>query len=149
MTEIQFTPERRRGDQPARFGRTGGATVMGPGGIKRQAMTPGEMAAWKLNQALTKHPNFTAEARQQAQNEFVDMPGLRTMNMRVFATTLSFIHDMGELIPDHFKNNVIMPYIEPLLPIDLSTEDRDRLIVRFKAQILIYNRAIKEHRDNF
>lgn len=149
MTEIQFTPERRRGEQQARFGRGGGKMTGMPGGIRRQMMTPNEMAAWKLNQALAKvAENFTADARQQAQNEFVDMPALRTMNMKVLAVTLSFLHDIVNPTPQNFRDEVILPYIERLLPEKLNPQDRQRLILRFKAQILIYIKAIALYRED-
>ena len=111
-------------------------------------MTPNEMAAWKLNQALTHHGNFTAEARQQAQNEFVEMPVLRTMNMKVLAATLSFLQDVIEPTPANFRDEVILPYIDGLLPTNLKAQDRQRLIIRFKAQILIYVKAIRLYRED-
>ena len=148
MAEIQFTAERRRGEQQARFGRGGGRMTGAPGGVRRQMMTPNEMAAWKLNQALTSHGNFTAEARQQAQNEFVEMPVLRTMNMKVLAATLSFLQDVIDPTPANFRDEVILPYIEGLLPTNLKPQDRQRLIIRFKAQILTYVKAIRLYRED-
>jgi len=148
MTEtIQFGPERQRGEQPARFGRgpsqmvgTGGAT----GQITRKNMTPNELAAWKLNQALEKYPDFTEEARRNLQIEFVDMPGLRTMNMKVLAATLSFLNSINnQPSPAAFQDQYILSHINRLLPTkEISNQERRRLIVRFKAQLLIYTRAI-------
>lgn len=140
--EIQFGPERRRGDQAVRFGREG-QTTGGGKGRGRGPLPPNELAAWKLNQALEKHPIFTKEARENIQNRFVDMEGLRTMNMKVLAATLAFMRSVGNITPDKFKDDIIMPNLIPLLPTtEMAPEDYKRLIIRFKAQVLIYYRAI-------
>lgn len=150
---IQFAPERRRGEQQARFGRGPSTMVGGEGGVHRQLtrrhMSPNELAAWKLNQALEKHPAFTEEARQILQNEFVDMPGLRTMNMKVLAATLSFLRAIGNRpTQDTFKDEIILPHINLLLPTkEMEPAERRRLIIRFKAQILIYIQAIEIFRE--
>jgi hypothetical protein len=133
--EIEFGPERLRGEQQARFG-------FGRG---RRVMTPSELAAWRLNQALAKYPEFTREARQSLQDEFIDMTGLRTMNMKVLAAVLSFLNK-NQPIPDNFHNNIIVPYIRQLLPSDLDSDERNRLIIRFKAEMLTYMRAIDRFR---
>lgn len=153
MTEtIQFGPERQRGEQPARFGR-GPSQMVGTGGATRQMtrknMTPNELAAWKLNQALEKYPTFTEEARRNFQIKFVDMPGLRTMNMKVLAATLSFLNSINnQPSPPAFQDQYILPHINLLLPTkEISAEERRRLIVRFKAQLLIYTRAILIFRE--
>lgn len=148
MAEIQFTAERRRGEQQARFGRGGGKMTGTPGGKRRPLMTSKEIAALKLNQALMAYGNFTAAARQQAQDEFVSMEVLPTMNMKVLAATLSFLYDVREPTPANFRDEVILPYIEGLLPANLKAQDRQRLIIRFKAQILTYIRAIQLHRED-
>ncbi len=146
---IQFGPERRRGEQQARFGRGPSQMVGGPGEVHRQLtrrhMTPNELAAWKLNQALQKYPLFTEDARQNLQNEFVDMPGLRTMNMKVLAATLSYLRAIdNKPTPNTFKDKIILPHLNLLLPTgDLTPDERRRLIIRFKAQILIYIQAIE------
>ncbi len=150
---IQFAPERRRGEQQARFGR--GPSQMGGahGDIHRQLtrrhMSPNELASWKLNQALEKYPIFTEDARQNYQNEFVDMPGLRTMNMKVLAATLSFLRSINNKpTPDTFKDNIILPHLNLLLPTkEISPDERKRLIIRFKAQLLIYIQAIEIFRN--
>jgi len=152
--QIQFAPERRRGEQQARFGR--GASQMGGGigGIHRQItrrqMTPNEMAAWDLNRSLEKYPVFTSEARSDIQNEFVRMEGLRTMNMKTLAATLSFLRAVdNQPTPNSFRDEIIGPHISLLLPAgDMNPEDRARLTIRFKAQILIYIRAILNFRQN-
>ena len=148
MTEtIQFGPERQRGDQPARFGR-GPSQMVGTGGATRQItrknMTPNEQAAWNLNQALEKYPDFTEDTRRNLQVEFVDMPGIRTMNMKVLAATLSFLKSVNnQPTPDAFKDEYILPHLSLLLPTkELPDDERRILIVRFKAQLLIYIRAI-------
>ena len=112
-------------------------------------MTPNELAAWKLNQALEKYPNFTKEARENAQNEFVDMPGLRTMNMKLFAATLNFLQSINnQPTPTSFTDEVIIPHMSQLINIEkINQEDTRRLIIRFKAQILMYIRAIQLFRE--
>ena len=147
-TQIQFAPERRKGDEAARFGR-GDAQLGGAGRLNRRHMTPNELAAWKLNQALEKYPNFTKEARENAQNEFVDMPGLRTMNMKLFAATLNFLQSINnQPTPTSFTDEVIIPHMSQLINIEkINQEDTRRLIIRFKAQILMYIRAIQLFRE--
>ena len=147
--QIQFAPERRKGDEAARFGR-GEARLGGAGRLNRRNITPNEMAAWKLNQALEKYPNFTKEAREDAQNEFVDMPGLRTMNMKLFATTLDFLKSINnQPTPDSFRDDVIIPHMSQLVNVEkINQEETRRLIIRFKAQMLMYIRAIQIFRED-
>ena len=151
---VQLEPERRRGNQAARYG-TGQSQMAGTAGfihkqLTRRHMTPNELAAWKLNQALEKYPEFTKEARENAQNEFVNMESLRTMNMKLLAATLSFLRSVKDQpTPESFKDKNILPYMSQLLPIGdkITNEERKRLIVRFKAQILMYIRAIQIFRE--
>lgn len=146
---IQFAPERRKGDQPARFGRGTSRIVGVPGEVQRQLTvkpkTANELASWKLNQSLKKYHTFTEEARQDLQNEFVEMPSLRTMNMKVLAATLSYLRSIGNRpSPATFKDEIILPYLNLLLPTgEMTPDERKRLIIRFKAQILIYIQAIE------
>ena len=151
---IQFEPERRRGEQGARFGR-GPSQMGGTVGtlhkqLTRRHMTPNELAAWKLNQALEKYPEFTRDARENAQNEFVDMPGLRTMNMKLFATTLDFLKSINnQPTPDSFRDDVIIPHMSQLVNVEkINQEETRRLIIRFKAQMLMYIRAIQIFRED-
>jgi len=155
MTEerIQFAPERQRGEQAARFGR-GPSQMVGVSGalykqLTRPHMTPNELAAWKLNQALEKYPEFTKEARENVQNEFVYMPGLRTMNMKLMAATISFLRAIkNNPTPQTFKDEIIVPHMNQLLPVNIVDQDeKRRLIIRFKAQILMYIRAIQIFRN--
>ena len=145
---IQFAPERRKGEQQARFGRGPSQMVGGVGELHRQltrkSRTPNELAAWKLNQSLQKYPIFTEEARQNLQNEFVEMPGLRTMNMKVLAATLSYLNAINNQPSEAtFKDEIILPHLALLLPTtEMAPDEKRRLIIRFKAQILIYIKAI-------
>ena len=146
---IQFAPERRKGEQQARFGQ-GPSQMVGEAGevhrqLTRKHRTPNELAAWKLNQSLQKYPVFTEEARQNLQNEFVEMPGLRTMNMKVLAATLSYLRAIGNKpSQETFIDEIILPHLSLLLPTaELDPDERRRLIIRFKAQILIYIQAIE------
>lgn len=150
---IQFAPERRRGEQAPRFGRGPSQMAGAPGALHKQLtrrhMTPNELASWKLNQALEKYPEFTKEARENAQNEFADMPGLRTMNMKLLAATISFLRSINNQ-PDvnSFKDEIIVPHMKELLPINkVDQSELRRLIIRFKAQMLMYIRAIEIFRS--
>jgi hypothetical protein len=153
MAEIQFTAEPRKGEQQARFGRGPSQMIGGPGELHRQLTrkhrTPNELASWKLNQALSKYHIFTEEARQNFQNEFVEMPSLRTMNMKVLAATLSYLNAVNNKpTPDTFTDEMILPHLTLLLPTnELDPEERKRLIIRFKAQFLIYIQAIEIFRS--
>jgi len=152
MTEIQFGPERRK-EQQARFGRGPSQMVGGAGALHRQLTrkhrTPNELAAWKLNQALQKYPIFTEEARQNLQNEFVEMPALRTMNMKMLAATLAYLRAIdNKPSPATFRDEIIIPHLSLLLPVgEIDPDERRRLIIRFKAQILIYIQAIEIFRQ--
>ena len=152
---IQFAPERRKGTQSARYGRgisqMGGISSVLQKQISRQHMTPNELAAWKLNQALEAYPKFTKDARNNAQSEFVNMPSLRTMNMKLLAATLSFLLEVGgseNITPASFQDEIIIPHIKPLLPNNLNPKELFRLTVRFKAQILMYVIAINNFRES-
>ena len=146
---IQFEPERRKGDQPARFGK-GPSQMIGAAGalqkkLARRHMSPNELAAWKLNQSLEKYPEFTKEARENLQNEFVEMEGLRTMNMKLLAATLSFLNSVqNRPTPASFTDENIIPHLNQLLPTNkVEPDELRRLIIRYKAQILMYIRAIQ------
>lgn len=151
---IQFDPEPRKGDQIARFGKGGQSQMIGAEGalhkeLTRRHMTPNELAAWKLNQALEKYPEFTKDAREDAQNEFTGMPGLRTMNMKLFAATLNFLRGINNnIVPNSFKDEIILPYMNQLINIDkIDQEETKRLIIRYKSQMLMYIRAIQIFRE--
>ena len=150
---IRFEPERRKKDQLATHGRGQTEMVGVEGGIHkkitRRFMTPAELASYKLNQALEKYPEFTKEARENVQNEFVEMPGLRTMNMKVLAATLSFLRSVNnQPTPAHFTDAYIIPYMAQLLNTDkLDPEELKRLIIRYKAQMLMYIEAIRIFRQ--
>lgn len=117
--------------------------------LTRKHRTPNELAAWKLNQALQKYPIFTEEARQNLQNEFVEMPALRTMNMKVMAATLAYLRAIDNKPSEAtFRDEIIIPHLSLLLPANgLEPDERHRLIIRFKAQILIYIQAIEIFRN--
>ena len=100
MTEIQFDPEYQKGGQRGRYSH-GVSKMAGLEHIHkhmtRVQKTPNEIAAWKLNQALEKYPIFTEESRQQLQNEFVNMPNLKTINVKTFAAALAFLSSIFNL----------------------------------------------------
>lgn len=151
---IMFEPERQKGNLPSRYGR-GPSEIVGSEGalhkqLTRRNMTPNELAAWKLNQAMEKYPEFTKDARENAQNEFVSMPSLRTMNMKTLAATLSFLNGIkNNVTPNSFKDETILPYMKELINLDkVDQEETKRLIIRYKAQMLMYIRAIQLFREN-
>ena len=147
---IQFGPERRKTGQTARYG-YGSSQVAGAIGearkLGRKAMSPEQAAAWKLYQSLEKFPNFTKEARQELQNEFTDLPNLKSMNMKALAATLSFLQAVKTPTVNLFRDEIVLPHIEKVLPLkQLSVDEKQRLILRYKAQILMYVRAIQRYR---
>lgn len=151
---IMFEPERQKGNLPARYGKGPSEMVGAEGALHKQLtrrnMTPNELAAWKLNQAMEKYPEFTKDARENAQNEFVSMPSLRTMNMKTLAATLSFLNGINNNVtPNSFRDEVILPYMKELINLDkVDQEETKRLIIRYKAQMLMYIRAIQLFREN-
>ena len=150
-TTIQFEPERRKGDQPARYGL--GLGIAGAVGetrkLGRKAMSPEQLAAWKLYQELENFPVFTKQARQGLLEELTNLPNLRSMNMKALAATLSFLQTVKSPTVNSYKDRIILPHIEKVLPLkQMSSEERTRLIVRYKAQILRYVKAIQNYRSN-
>lgn len=117
---------------------------------ENKIMTPQENAAWNLNLELgSNFPIFSEDARQQLQDEFFELPGLKTMNMTALATTLAFLrdHPIETLSQEDFKDKIILPYIEKVLPSSLSRgPEKRRAVIRYKAQILRYVRIINQFR---
>lgn len=148
MTTLEFGIERRKEGQVSRYGRGGFSAPGIPGAkIVRVPKTPKELAAWKLNQALSKYTKFSMEARQEYQGEFANMPNLRTLNMKVLAAAITLLSDIKEPTPESFKDRNILPYIDPLLPAkQLNESEHKRLIVKYKEMILIYITAIQNYR---
>lgn len=150
---IRFEPERRKKDQVTTHGRGQTEMIGVEGGmhqrITRRYMTPAELAAYKLNQALEKYPEFTKEARENIQNEFVNIDGLRTMNMKLLAATLSFLRSVNnQPTPASFRDEYIVPYMTQLLnPDKLDPDELKRLIIRYKAQMVTYIEVIKKFRN--
>lgn len=134
---IQVGPEQRRGEQLARFGMPGG---------RGRRMTPTELAAFNLNKALENYHEFTEEERYALQAEFEGMASLRTMNLDSLAATLAFMKANRPTL-FNFQDKIILPYILRLIPSGINEEEKRRLIIRFKAQILRYIRAVELHRS--
>lgn len=150
MSTLDFGPERRKEGQMARFGRGDGGNIGIPGAkIIRRQKTPNELASWKLNQSLQKYPTFTQDARQEYQDEFLNMPNLRNMNMKVLAATLSFLQSNPNPTPETFKDSNILPHINLLISTKTMDEnEKKRLIVRYKDMILIYVIAVDNYRKS-
>jgi len=129
-------PERTRGEAKPRFGR-----------VRSKIMTPAESAAYNLNKSLENFEDFDYEERQKLQNEFVKMDNLKYMNMDALAATLAFLKKYPKPSPQNFKDKAIVPFIEPVISqYKFDKEEKKRIIIRYKAQILRYIRAINSFR---
>lgn len=117
------------------------------GQVGRRKVAPSELAAYNLFKTLEKYPEFTKEARSDAQAEFSGFNDLAVMNLETFASVLTFLKHFENPSPADFKDEVILPYFSRLLPTrDITEEERKRLIVRNKAVFLKYIRAILSYR---
>lgn len=144
-SHMQFEATRISRGQQKRYGKGTSSTA---GKYNRQ-ISPNGLAAIKLNTALSVYKEYTKDGRNNLQNEFIDMHNLRTMNMKVFAATLTFLkYFKNNITPDSFKNDNILPFIIPLLPSTfLSKKDKEILIIRFKSLILSYIKSIAIYRE--
>jgi len=115
------------------------------GRIGRFKINPSELAAYNLYKILEKFPEYTKEGRSQVQNFYKSFEGLENLNLKLFASVLSFLRKYSKPTPENFKDEIILEYISPLLPSKES--DRKRLIVRFKADFLRYIIAIINYQN--
>ena len=111
-----------------------------------QTMSPNEKAAFELYKTLENYGEFTQQARRQIQNEFVDFDDLSVLNMETMSAVLSFLHFNPDLLVEDFKDKNIVNYFQRLLPNNISSTEKKRLIIRLKAEFIKYIIAIKQHR---
>ena len=130
-------------EEGLRKGFESGASRVGFAGFDFRKKDPKALAAFNLNRALSDYPEFTKEARTNIQNEFYDMPNLSVMNLPVLAAVLSFLRAYPEPTPEDFQDETIVEYFKNLFPDRL--EDRERFIIRMKAQFLKYIIAVKDY----
>jgi len=117
-------------------------------GLAKKRLTPNELAGYNLFRVLEKYPGFTQDARTEIQNEFTDMDDLPVMNMETFAAVLSFLRLYPSPTPKDFRDENIVPFFERLFPDkSLTDEEKERLIVRLKAQFIKYITAINRFRE--
>jgi hypothetical protein len=111
------------------------------GRVGRVKVSPAELASFNLYKVLEKYSEyFTKEARSQIQEEYRNFENLETINLEVFASVLAFLKNHPNPTPDDFKDEVILEYFTRLLP--TSSIDRERIILRLKAEFLKYYTAI-------
>lgn len=114
---------------------------------KGEKVDPGLQAAYNLNKTLEKYPKFSKEARSEIQNEFATFPNLKSLNLEVLASVLTFLKFFPEPKPVDFEDENIIDYFSRLFPDKpLSTQEKARLIIRLKAQFLKYIVAIDTFR---
>lgn len=117
-------------------------------GLGKQRLTPNELAGYNLFKVLEKYPEFTQEARTELQSEFTDMDDLPVLNMETFAAVLSFLRLHPSPNPKDFRDENIIPFFGRLFPDKpLTEEEKERLIVRLKAQFIKYITAINRFRE--
>ena len=102
---------------------------------------PKYLAAYNLNRALMKYPDFTEQARTNIQNEFLDMPDLAVLNIDTLAAVLAFLKNYPEPTPETFQDEIILEYFENLIP----NKPQKNINMLLKAQFLKYIRAIKTY----
>lgn len=120
------------------------------GRVGRMKVSPSELAAYNLYKTLEKYPEFTKEARTTIQNEFINFPGLESINLEVFSSVLTFLKTYPKPSPENFKDETIVEYFSRLLPIrEISGEEKKRLIIKLKAMFLKYIVAIYSYRASF
>src|SRR5204863_8591038 len=99
--------------------------------------------AYNLYKTLEKYPEFTKDARSRYQAEFVDFPGIESMNLEALASVLTFLKNYPRPSPENFRDEVIIEYFTRLIPTkEILPEDRKRLIIKLKALFLKYIVAI-------
>jgi hypothetical protein len=129
--------------------RTSGRITYGKGRFK---LSP----AYNLFKTLEEFPEFTKEARVEIQNEFEDFPDLKVLNLKVFASVLSFLRKYkkpgknDELTINLLTDDIMMEYFSRFLPDDkkITLQEKKHLIIRLKAQFLKYIIAIVRYRSN-
>ncbi len=111
-------------------------------GAKRAAFDVGRKKfspSYQLLKTLERYDkDFTKEGRYEILNEYEDFPDLGLINLDVFVSVLIFLRRYPEPKPEHFKDEIILPYFDKLF----SNNKNERTIIRMKAQFLKYIVAI-------
>lgn len=130
----------------------GGGKRVAFGGLGLDKIKTGEridpriQAAYNLNKTLEKYPEFTKDARNRIQDEFVDFPAITTVNLELLASVLDFLRNHPEPTPQDFTDDVITEYFTRLYPDKATPSERSRMNIRLKAHFLRYIVAINEFR---
>ena len=126
-----------------------------PSGIKRvgfadgprRKLTPNEIAGNRLLKTLEKYPDFTQDARIDIYNEFIDFPDLPVINLETFVAVLAFLKRYPQPVKKNFSDKNILPYFSRLMPTKkISSEEKERIILRLKAEFIKYVIAIGNYR---
>jgi hypothetical protein len=141
--------ERSRRSRPRPTPRRGAPSPRRPG-ISRRQLTPEQLAGIELSKALAEIPGTTEDLRRQFQDEMVEMEQIRYMNMETLASTLMFLHNVGESVTrDTFTDANLAPVISNIMPSTTSSEtERRNTYIKLKATILRYIRAVEFYREN-
>lgn len=123
-----------------------GIELLREGQISRISRSKGiptkqEAASYELFKELGRFSEFSDEdVRRSIQNDYIRMDSLKIMNMKALAATVVFLSKYP-VEPEYFKDEYILPIIEIVLP-TIKGKEKQRLVIRYKAQILRYIRAI-------
>ena len=110
---------------------------------------PQAVASYNLYKTLEKYPDFTKEARNTIKNEFANFPDLPVLNLETLASVINFLKDIPNPTPEDFTDENILPYFSRLIPDKpMNADERKRILIRLKAQFLIYIRAVRTFREN-
>lgn len=92
--------ERRKATKRSRFSGVGGTVMRGELGgedLTKRQMTPNQLATYNLQNALKNYSEIKEAERKRIKKEFVEMDGIRSMNMRYLAAAI-IMYDTVELI---------------------------------------------------
>ena len=117
------------------------------GRVGRVKVSPNELAAYNLYKILERYPEFSKEYRSRIQTEFVDFPGLDSMNLEALASVLTYLKTYPQPSPESFRDEIISEYFTRLLPTkEVTGEEKKRLLIKLKSLFLKYIVAIYSFR---
>ena len=128
-----------------------------PGQITRRNMTAEQLAAANLYKALAANNKIpSTDVRRNLTREMENLEGFRYLNMQTLAAALTFLYNLGNrelnpVNPEDFTDDRLLPLIQELLPEKekhMSPEERGILILKQKATLLRYIRAIEFYRQD-
>ena len=131
----EFEPRKGGG----RVGRTGFESL-------KYKKDPKFLAAYNLNKALEKYPNFTSEARSILQNEFIELPDLAVMNLDLLAAALDFLRKNPSPKPEDFSDKKLENYFVNFLSEKMNSEEIENYKIRFKSYFLKYVVTVQQYR---